>query len=629
MGPMNSIRTFAFVAAASLLSGLTSAQTVPIRIAADLTDAPRRIYRAEIDLPVTPGPAAFTTPEWIPGNHRPTGPVADITGVVFSIDGKPIPWRRDDVDMYEFHVDVPRGAHTLHVHLDCIRTTRLSAKMAMLEWEDLMLYPANTPVASIAIQPSVKVLPGWGVGTALTPVHAYDPNSKPGGTIAFEPTTVEQLEDSPVIAGEYFHEYALAPDITPKHYIDDVADMPADAALRPELLDELNNLVHQASLAYGSHHYNEYHFLLTLSNAAGGEGLEHGQSSDNGVGEKGFTDAKHQIGNADLLAHEFTHSWNGKYRRPWNLYQPDFHIAEQGELLWVYEGMTQYMGNVLAARTGLETAQQYRDKLAASFASLDYKPGRLWRTTDDTAIAASVLRANDPAWSNWRRSQDYYQEGELMWLDADTLIRQQTHGAKSLTDFFHLFLAKGGDTGPLIVPYHRQELIDDLNQVMPYDWAGFLHQRIDLINDRADEAGIERGGYHVVYVDHASETEKEIATARDDKSLNFWYSLGLRMSEDGVISDVRVGSAADKAGLAPHDKVIAIDGQVFTKDTLHDALVDGKTSATTMHLIVQNDGFVSTADVDYHGGERYPEMQRVDGTPGLLDQVIAPLTARQ
>ncbi len=345
----------------------------------------------------------------------------------------------------------------------------------------------------------------------MQPVGNYDPNAKVGGTTDFQPTSVEQLEDSPVIAGEYFHEFPLAPEITPKHYIDVVSDDPEDSNLKPDVLAEVSNLVREASSAYASHHYNVYHFLLTLSDVAGGEGLEHGQSSDNGVEEKGFSNPGMRLGNADLLSHEFTHSWNGKYRRPYNLYQPDFHQMQQGSLLWVYEGMTQYLGNVLAARSNLKTPAQYRDLLAMSAASLDNRPGREWRPTEDTAIAASILRGGNPAWANWKRGQDYYQEGELLWLDADTLIRQLTNDQKSLTDFLHIFLAKGGNTGPLIVTYNRQELIDDLNQVVKYDWAKFLHDRIDLINPHADLDGITRGGYKLVYQDHPNDSEKLLA----------------------------------------------------------------------------------------------------------------------
>ena len=608
-------------------ASVARAQKTPIIIAADLSDAPRKLYHAEIDIPVKPGIVDLTTPEWIPGNHRPNGPVDDITGVVFTANGQTLTWRRDDTDLYEFHVTVPAGVTTLHAHLDCIVTSRVTQKMAVLEWEKLLLYPAHTPVKDIPIQPTVIVPKGWGIGTALN-----DENKLAGGYATFDihpyaATTVEQLEDSPVITGLYFHEFALAPEVTPKHYIDVVSDEPEDAQLRPSLLAELNNLVREAGAAYDSRHYNVYHFLLTLSDHTPGDGLEHGQSSDNGTNEKDYSDDAHQLAAADLLPHEFTHSWNGKYRRPYNLYQTDFEKMEHGSLLWVYEGLTQYLGNVLAARSGLKSQAQYRDGIAVTAAQLDYTPGRQWRSTEDTAIAASILRGGNPAWSNWKRGQDYYFEGELLWLDADTLIRKLTDNKKSLTDFLHIFLGKGGNTSPLIVTYDRKELIDDLNQVVKYDWATFLHDRVDNINPRADVAGIEQGGYKLVYTDKPTASDKLLASARGPRGgINVWYSIGIRVSSDGAISDVRWNGPADKATLAPGQKIIAVNGTVFSGDALREAIRDAKSKPDPIHLIVQSETAVSTIDLNYHDGERYPSLQRIDGTPDYLNDITKPLT---
>jgi predicted metalloprotease with PDZ domain len=644
--PISTLRS-ALLATIALTAPALLAQKTPIQITADLSDASRKLYHAEVDIPVKPGPVSLTTPEWIPGNHRPTGPVDDITGVVFTAIGPGsqklvLPWRRDDVDLYEFHVTVPPGVTTLHAHLDCIVTRRLSDKMAVLEWEKLLLYPAHTPVADIPIQPTVIVPKGWGIGTALTPTggpasqnpdpqHPQGASAGQTSTTHFAPTTVEQLEDSPIITGQYFHEFPLAPEIKPAHFIDVVSDAPEDSDLRPAFLAEVGNLVREADALYKSHHYNQYHFLLTLSDVAGGEGLEHGQSSDNGIGEKGVSDNSHQLAEADLLAHEFTHSWNGKYRRPFNLYQPDFEKMQQGSLLWVYEGMTHYLGNVLAARANLKTQAQYRDLLAMSAAQLDYKPGRDWRPTEDTAIAASILRGGAPTWANWKRGQDYYQEGELFWLDADTLIRQKTANRKSLDDFQHIFLAKGGNTGPLIVPYDRKELIADLNQVLPYDWATFIHDRIDTINPRADLAGIERGGYKLIYTDKPSPSERTVAAngGRRASGLNVWYSLGLRLSSEGVIADVRWNSPADIARLAPGQKILAVNGHVFSPEALKDAVIDSKGKTDPIHLITQSDTFVTTAGIDYHDGPRYPHLVRTEGTPAYLDDITKPLTPQQ
>ena len=605
------------------------AQQSPIRITADLTDAPRKLYHAEIDLPVKPGPVALVTPEWIPGTHMPAGAAGAIVGVEFTANGAAIPWRRDDVDLYEFHLTVPQGVSTLHAHLDCIVTSRVTQKLAVLEWEKLLLYPAKTPVRDIAVQPAVKVPEGWGIGTPLTPVS---PGSYPvpaaGSVTEFAATNVEQLEDSPLITGQYFHEYPLAPTITPKHYLDVVSDYPDDVNLRPATLAAVANLVREADALYASHHYQVYHFLLTLSDAAGGEGLEHGQSSDNGVGEKGFSDDEHQLPEADLLSHEFTHSWNGKYRRPAGLYQPDFATPQQGAMLWVYEGMTEYLGNVLAARSGLKTQAQYRDVLAMTASDLDTTPGRSWRPTLDTAVAASILRGGNVPWYNWRRGQDYYFEGEMLWLDADTLIRKLTNDKKSLDDFEKIFLGKGGNTGPLIVPYTFDELVADLNQVVPYDWAKFLHDRIDDIHPRVDLAGIEQGGYKLIYRDKPSSSLHTMDSSEGYMHgfFTYWCSIGIRAGDDGKVKDVLWNGPADKARVVPGDKIIAVNGVIFSNDVLHDAIRKAKGASEPIHLIVQSDKYVRAADINYHDGERYPALKRVDGTTDYLDEITKPLT---
>jgi predicted metalloprotease with PDZ domain len=611
-------------------------QKTPIQITADLSDAPRKLFHADVNLPVTVGPLTLITPKWIPGTHQPFGPVNSITGVVFTANGQTLEWRRDDVDMYEFHVTIPTGVTTLHAHLDCIVTTNVSRKLAKLDWETLMLYPANTPVRDIPIQPSLIVPPGWSVGTALTPIGGAYPQPAPGGTTHFAVTNVEQLEDSPVLTGQYFHEFALAPEISPKHFIDAASDAPEDSDLPPALLAKIACLVREADALYRSHHYNQYHFLVVISDATGSDiTLEHGQSSEYGVPEKFFSDEGYLLVGADLLPHEYSHSWNGKYRRPVGLYQPDFATAQQGALLWVYEGMTQYLGNILAARSGLKSQSQYRDLLAWSAAFLDYTPGREWRSTEDMAIAASILRSGEPAWTNWRRGQDYYDEGQLVWLDADTLIRKMTNNQKSLDDFQRIFLGKGGNTGPLIITYTFDELVRDLNEVAPYDWATFLHDRVDRINPRADLAGIERGGYKLVYTDKPNPSALALESALSAipgsgvPAVDAWYSVGLSVGGEGKISDVRWNGPANKAKITPGDKIVAVNGQVFSPDRFRAAIRDAKGETEPIHLLIQSDTFVSTADIDYHDGERYPVLERVEGTPPYLDDITKPLTPSQ
>ena len=615
----------------ALLPTTLIAQKAPIQITADLTDAPRKLFHAEIDLPVSAGELTLTSPKWIPGNHRPTGAVDDITGVVFTANGQTLPWHRDDVELYQYHVTIPKGVTSLHVHLDCIVLYRISQKLAMLEWEKLMLYPANTPVRNIPIQPSVKVPAGWGIGTALTPISSGSyPVPAAGAVTQFALTNVEQLEDSPLMTGLNFREYPLAPEVTPKHYLDVAADMPEDVILRPSVLASLNNLVRETGALYASRHYHAYHFLLTLSDVAGVEGLEHGQSSDNGGGEKFLAEDAHLLALFDLLPHEFTHSWNGKYRRPATLYQADFATPQQGSLLWVYEGMTQYLGNLLAARSGEITPAQYRDALALSAAQLDYRPGRQWRSTRDTAVSSSILRDGNPAWDNWKRAQDYYQEGELLWLDADTLIRKLSNNQKSLDDFERIFLAKGGNTGPEIVTYDFDELVTDLNLVVPYDWATFLHDRVDRINPRADLDGIERGGYRLVYKDKPNPTAQVMSSTEEGWGAgangNYWYSLGFYVDKNATIRDVRWNGPGDKAQLAPGYKILAVNGLIYSVETLQSAIHASKSNTEPIHLIIQADNFVSTYNIDYHDGERFPVLERITDTPAYLDDILKPLT---
>jgi predicted metalloprotease with PDZ domain len=631
------------LAASLLLSAPLLAQKTPIRITVDLTEAPRKLYHAEIDLPVTPGkPATFITPQWIPGNHAPSGQANAISGVLFTGNGQTLVWRRDDVNLYEFHVDIPAGVTTIHAHLDAIAPDRNTRNMACLEWERLLLYPAHVPVKDIPVEPSITVPAGWGIGTALIPTGTSAPPPTTGVeesahtptagamTTHFAATNIEQLEDSPIISGKYFHEFPLAPEVTPKHFIDVVSDEPEDSNLRPDLLVEISNLVREAGAAYASHHYNAYHFLLTLSDKAGGEGLEHGQSSDNGVDEKAFASQISQLGDSDLLSHEMTHSWDGKYRRPSTLYQPDFATPQQGMLLWVYEGLTQYMGNILAARSGLKDQAQYRDMLAMSAASLDNESGRIWRSVEDTSIASSIDRRPIGPWGNWSRGQSYYQEGELMWLDADTLIREKTGDKKSLTDFLHIFLGKGGDTGPLIVPYDRKELIHDLNEVLPYDWASFLHDHIDIPLAHTDLAGIERGGYKLVYNDKPSASERMMGGGgrRGAGAINVWYSLGLRLGGDGTIGQVRYDGISDKAGLSPEQKIVGVNSSVYSADALHAAIDAAKGTSTPIHLLVQDGTRLNMVDLNYHDGMRYPALQRVEGTTDYLDEITKPLAAK-
>lgn len=615
-----------------LIATAAFAQKSPIHITADLTEAPRKLYHAEIDIPVAAGPLALTTPQWIPGHHAPGGSVADITGVVFTANGKPLPWRRDDVDLYKFHLTVPAGVASIHAHLDCI-TTNVTSNIAVLEWERLLLYPAGIPVRDISIQASVKVPAGWGIGTSLTPISPSDsqhsdPQHPAGDTVHYAATTVEMLEDSPIMTGAYFHEYALAPDVTPKHYIDVFGDSAEVAEIRPSVLAHWNRLIPEALAMYGAPHYRSYHFLLALRGAQGGGGLEHHESSDNSLPEKALTTDDGEMASAGLLPHEFTHSWNGKYRRPAGLATPDYATPMKGELLWVYEGLTDYLGELLGARSGAISAQHYREALALDAANMDNTTGRAWRSIGDTAISISAFTTlrGGGAWANWRRSADYYPEGNLLWLDVDTTIRKLTNNSKNLRDFMAVYLNKGGEGTPTVVPYDFNELVIDLNQVVKNDWAGFLSDRVNAIQPHVNAEGIEQGGYKLVYTEKPSELLRARMANGRGAGIDVWFSLGIALDNDGTtISDVRVGGAADKAKIIPGEKIMAVNGRVYSKDALHAAIRQAKNSSVPLHFILQNDQQVVEADVDYHDGDRYPTLERVEGTPAYLDDIAKPL----
>jgi predicted metalloprotease with PDZ domain len=606
-----------------LLAPSAIAQTKPIRISADLTEAPRKLLHAEVDIPVSPGPLVLTTPKWIPGHHTPSGAVADITGVVFTADGKTLPWRRDDVDLYEFHLTVPPGVHTIHAHLDSIAAND-GNNLAVLEWEKLLLYPAGIPVGEIPIQASVTVPDGWGIGTSLTPVSAYDPQHPVGGTVHYAPSTVEMLQDSPIMTGSYFHEYALAPELSPKHYIDVFGESPEDVEIRPSVLAHWNRLIYEADAMYGAPHYRAYRFLLALHGIIGGGGLEHHESSDNSLPERALTTDDNEMVASDLLPHEFTHSWNGKYRRPAGLATPDYAVPMKGELLWVYEGLTDYLGAVLAARCGAISTAHYRESFAFDAANMDATAGRAWRSTGDTAIGVSAMHGGT-AWANWRRGADYYPEGKLLWLDVDVTIRKLTSNQKNIRDFMTVFFNKGGGPKPSVVPYDFNEIVNDLNDVVKYDWAGFLNTRVYGINPGVDLQGIEEGGYKLVYTDKPSDYEKASLAMRGPAK-DLWFSLGIALDANGTISDVRVGGPADKAKFIPGEKIMAVNGKVYSKEALHAAIKQSKTATTPMHFILQNDTLVTQLDMDYHDGERYPTLVRNEADPAYLDDIAQPLT---
>ena len=632
----------AFAATAAVAQGSPARE---IKLSVDLTDAPKKMIHATETLAVAPGPLTLVYPEWIPGEHGPTGPIVNMAGFVVAAsgaNGQPcsaasdatVKWERDKVDMYAFHLTVPANCTSLSMKVDFLATdapvgfsagASTNENLAMLSWNTVVVYPEGVDAADVRVTPSITLPSAWQFGTALRRIAA-PPSAASTYTAAFQPVSLEELIDSPVLAGKYFKEVELAPEVTPKHFLDMVADGPEDLNLPPDRVENFSRLVREAGALYQSRHYREYHFLVTLSDSVAHFGLEHHESSDDRVAARTFIENDRFVVAGNLLPHEFTHSWNGKYRRPAGLATSNYQQPMKGDLLWVYEGLTEYLGDVLAVRSGVWTPEQYRERLAEKAAQFDNWPGRTWRDLQDTATAAQVLYGSGGGWDNWRRNTDFYDEGELVWLDVDTTIRTMTNGQKSLDTFLAKFEGLGGNTGPTMVPYNFDDVVAGLNAVVPNDWAGFLRQRLDTNQAHAPLGGIENGGYKLTYAPRTSswsEMESTLAGTAD-----FWASLGLQVETAGAIDDVLKGGPADKAGLGPGMRLVAVDGRGFTPALLRAAINDAEGSGPEVELIVENAGYYKVLKVDYHGGERYPVLERVTGAPDRLDDILAPLATQ-
>jgi predicted metalloprotease with PDZ domain len=611
----------------SFLSDLAVAQSIQLSV--DLTDAPRNIFHSKLTIPVKPGPLTLVYPEWIPGNHRPAGPIANVTGIKMEAVGQTLAWQRDPVDMFAFHVEVPAGATELHVSMDTITNDgsagasgpAATTNVLDLNWNQVVLYPQDASSDDVQVEASLGPPSGWKFGTAL-PIATV----AKGGTnefIRFKPVSLTTLVDSPLIAGNHYRKIELTkPGESPAHVIDMVGESDAALAMTPADETAYRKLVAETGALFGARHYLEYHFLLTLSDEAGHHGVEHHQSSDNSVRERTLLEPELQLLEAGLLPHEFTHSWNGKYRRPAGLATRNYQDPMIGDLLWVYEGLTEYLGQVLTARSGLWTQDQYREALAATAAMLDHRTGRTWRPLEDTARSVQILRLQGPEWQSWRRSLDYYPEGALIWLEVDTTIRQQTQGQKSLNDFCRLF--HGGESGPpKVVPYTFDDVVKALNQVAPYDWAALLKTRVNSTDPHAPLGGIERGGWRLVYNDRPNLFIKTSDKVR--KSVDASYSLGFAVKEDGTLSDVIYGSPAYAAGIGPEMKLVAINGRAWSKDVLLDALRASKDSKEPIDLLIENAKFFKTYSIAYHDGIRSPHLERAEGAD-VLGEILTPLT---
>lgn len=616
----------ALVCVLNLLCGAAFAQNPPITLQVDATDAPRNMLRARLRIPAQPGPLTLVYPKWIPGEHGPTGPITDLAGLKMSAAGHTVEWRRDAEDMFAFHLEVPAGADAVEVALDFLLPPNsgefssgasATAQLLDLNWNQVLLYPQGSKPGELQYAAALVLPEGWKFGTALTLA------SQSGAGLQFAPVSLETLVDSPVIAGAYYRSLDLSPQAGPAHELDIVADSAAALEIKPEDSRHFAHLVTETGALFGARHYRSYHFLLTLSEHVAHFGLEHHESSDNREGEKYLTDEDDLMRGAFLLCHEMVHSWNGKYRRPTGLATADFQQPMKGELLWVYEGLTDYLGILLAARSGLWTNENFREYIALEAALLDRTPGRNWRPLADTAVAAQLLYESREEGESWRRGTDFYEEGDLIWLEADVLIRQQTQGRRSLDDFCRKFY--GGQSGPpQVVPYTREDVVAALNEIAPYDWGEFFQKRVYAANPRAPLGGIEGGGWRLTYTNAVPALLKARESAR--KYTDMRMSLGLIVKEDGYIMDVIPGSAAGNAGLGAAMKLVAVNGRRWTPEILRAAVKSAMTGAAPVELLVENEDYFKTCKLDYHGGEKYAQLERDPAKPDLLGEILKPLT---
>tara|TARA_R110000782_G_scaffold49622_2_gene107878 strand:+ start:10713 stop:12638 length:1926 start_codon:yes stop_codon:yes gene_type:complete len=591
-----------------------------MQIEVDASDTTQRIWRVKQTIPVSSsGPLTLLYPEWLPGKHGPRGQIDKLAGLKISANGTDIGWTRSATDVYAFHVNVPEGAREIVAEFQFLNPTAgnqgriaVTDKMLNLQFETVSLYPAGYYVRQIPVQASVTYPAGWQAFTALR-------GKTSGSTVSYNVTDYETLIDSPVFAGKYAKVIDLGGDVK----LDMVADNPTELATTPEQIAAHKKLVTETIALFGARHYDHYDFLFAITDEMGGIGLEHHRSSENGVDPGYFTKWNDGPGDRNLLPHEFVHSWNGKYRRPELLWTPDYRTEMQDNLLWVYEGQTQFWGYVLGARSGLYSKQQTLDAYASIAARLDLAKGREWRPLEDTTHDPIISARRPKGWSSWQRNEDYYNEGLLMWLEADGIIRRESKGAKGLDDFASAFFGmRDGDWGQLT--YSRQDVIDTLNAVQPYDWAGFLAAHVDRTTSEAPKAGFTLGGYALVYGDTPNSTTKEIEKAI--KGIDQTYGVGLAVKNDGEIASVIWDSAAFKANLAVGMKIVAIGGTEYSGDLFKDALTRAKASKNPLDLIVKQDKAYRNIRLDYSLGLRYPRLEKTGEGEGSLDRLLQPKT---
>ncbi|OAX56176.1 M61 family metallopeptidase [Xanthomonas graminis] len=618
MAPLLLAATAAFQAAAQT----APPQDVPfagtLKIDVDATDLAHRIFRVRTTIPATPGPMTLLYPQWIPGNHSPTGPIDKLAGLVIKANGQVLPWKRDQFDVYAFKVEVPPGASELVAEFQFLSSqgdgqgrVMMTPEMLNLQWNTTALYPAGTYARNIKAQASVTLPPGWSYATAL------ETATRVGDTVTFKPIDFDDLVDSPMFAGKYYKRIALDAGGKAPVYLNVFADEAKSLEAKPEQIKAHAALVQQMDKLYGARHFDHYDFLLALTEKLGGIGLEHHRSSENSGPLTYFTEWDKSWDRRDLLSHEFNHSWNGKYRRGADLATPNFNVPMGDSLLWLYEGQTQFWGEVLAARSGLWTQPQARDVLADVAATYQRgRPGLAWRALQDTTNDPTMSLRRPRAYRSYQMSEDYYSGGQMLWLEVDAKLRELSGNKRSIDDFAKAFFGMH-DGAWDVNPYTFEDIVATLDGVARYDWAPFLRSRVDGHGPLV--GGIEASGWKLVYTDQPNEAIKTYEATK--KGVSLTYSLGLSLDDKGSVQDVLWDGPAFDAGIIADNSIVAVNGREYSADAIKEAITAAKGAAAPIELLVKRGNRYDTLRIAYHGGLQYPHLERIAGKPDRLSEV--------
>ncbi|MBL0923885.1 MAG: M61 family metallopeptidase [Sphingomonadaceae bacterium] len=594
----------------------------PMKLEVDATDIARAIFRVKQTIAIEPSkPLTLLYPQWLPGKHAPRGALAEMTGLKIRAGGKLLNWTRDPVEVYAFHVDTPAGARSVDLEFQFTSPLQgsegrivVTPSMMNVQWEQVSFYPAGHFTRAIQVQPSITLPKGW------TGVAALDGAKITDNRIDYSVTTYETLVDSPMFAGPHYKKWDLGNRVTLNVWADEARFLDA----KPEHIAAHRALVDEAVILFGSKHFDRYEFLLGLTEELGGIGLEHHRSSENTRETDYFTEWDNNGSERGLLPHELVHSWNGKFRRPAEMWTPDYATPMRDNLLWVYEGQTSYWDLVLAARSGLQSKEMVLGEWAKHAGFYAEQPGRDWRSVEDTTHDPIFGARKAKPFASQARGEDYYNEGSLVWLAADMTIRELSKGRKSLDDFAKAFFGmRDADWG--VLTYDFDEVVRSLNAVQPYDWAAFLDTRLRQPGQPAPLTGIDKAGYRLVWKEEANVFDKE--TMVESGTLNLIHSLGVTLDKDGKVTSVFWNSPAFKADIVNGTKIIAVDGLAYSKDRLTEAITTAKDGRTPVRLLVERNKRYAQIDIAYSGGLRYPHLEPAAKGETAIDRLLAPRRA--